>query len=251
MKKKIIYCLLIAAFPVCLILILLGVNLKNSVLVYTGVGILFGGSFLLAVVCVIVMFIRARKKADEVNQRKQHGSELPERETSVPNRYTAAEGALAASIYGFRRLPATKKALGILFLTVTLGSVFAGLILLFFKRFIAAYVCFGCFTAGIFAGIFVAVVGSHIKVPRIKRHQDEGYKTATVLRCDPYSSSYSYASNNNDNVTVRYRIILEIDGKEYETRASQNYEAGTQVTVCFIDGLAIISHKNTMQDKES
>lgn len=243
MKKKLICSLIIALFPISVLLILLGNAQNNGILVYTGVGILFGGGFLLAVTGAVVLFLRARKKADEMDQPEK--GENPERET-VRNRYTEAEDAFAYSIHGFRHLSAKNKALGVLFLTFTLGSVFTGLILLFFKQFVAAYVCFGCFAAGIFAGILAAIISSLNIAPRKKQTRKEGSYTATVLRCDPYSSSYSYSTNDNGETAIRYRIYLEIEGKEYETRDSVRYEAGEKVTVCFVDGLAIITRQKNI-----
>ena len=75
MKKKLLYYILISLFPICLFLILLGTFIKNSVLTYIGVWALFGGFFLLAVLSVILIFMRARKKADEMDAQEQKGEE--------------------------------------------------------------------------------------------------------------------------------------------------------------------------------
>lgn len=96
MKKKLLYYILISLFPICLFLILLGTFIKNSVLTYIGVWALFGGFFLLAVLSVILIFMRARKKADEMDAQEQKGEEYSPAPSD--HRYDALADAFAVSI---------------------------------------------------------------------------------------------------------------------------------------------------------
>ena len=157
MNRKKAYFLAITAFILCFALILGGAYSENEVLTYVGMGLLFGGGFLLALVCMVVMFLRARKKADEMERKEKNDTQG---EGTRQNRYDAATGVFAFSIHGFRHSSVKNKILSILFLTSTLGSVFGGLICLFFKQFTAAYVLFGCFAFFIFAGITAAIIAS-------------------------------------------------------------------------------------------
>lgn len=252
MKKKVIYYLLISIFLICFFLILFGVYSKNTALTYIGVGGLFGGGFLLAIICTVVMFMRAKKKADKMDQEKESG-EHAEKEPYTRNRYAAAEDAFAVSIHGFRHLPSRYKLLGILFLTATLGSVFAGLILLYFRQTIAACVCFGIFGGSLLIGISAAILSSCGIRPRKKyKRQTVGeVKTATVLNCDPYSSSYSYSENSDGDHVTLYRVDLEADGIKYKTFDAHKYETGAKVAVHITDANAwILGDKTTERTKE-
>ena len=240
MKKKLLYYILISLFPICLFLILLGTFIQKSDLTYIGVWALFGGFFLLAVLSVILIFMRARKKADEMDAQEQKGEEYSPAPSD--HRYDALADAFAVSIRGFRHASAANKLLTIMFLIFGIGSVFVGLILLFFRRFIAAYVCFGVFGGTLFIGLIAAILstcGVHIRKMR-KRKAAGDVKTATVLSCDPYSSSYSYSEQSQGDPVTLYRVQLKADGIQYNTLDTHNYEAGTSVFVHITNGDAYI-----------
>ena len=88
------------------------------------------------------------------------GRITPEGEGEAPNRYSEATGAFAYTIHGYRHSDRKHKILMILFITSVLGSVFAGLVCLFFKQFVAAYALFGCFGLILLIGIGAAIIAS-------------------------------------------------------------------------------------------
>lgn len=212
-------------------IILLGAYLELPVLTYLGVGLLFGGGFLLAIVCVVIMFVRARKMADKMDDSIQGDGQNAEpnaEEQSYPKtRYDATESAIAYSIHGYRNSTKKNKILSILFLTSTLGSVFAGLILLFFEQFIAAYVCFGLFAGILIVGVICAVIAS-----KIVRSSNIPVKIATVVECEPVP----YSDNPESGEPLCYIFLLEIDEKRYRARHFTQYERGSKVAVRFFEG---------------
>ena len=157
MNKRLAYIISVGAFMLCAALIICGALLHNSILAYTGIVLLFGGGLLLSIICVIVMFIRARKQADERDKPDYKRDD----NVQAPNRYSEATSMFAFSIRGFRHSSVKQKILMILFLLLTVGSVLAGIVLLFFRQMLAAYICFGCFGGTLLVGILAAVIASH------------------------------------------------------------------------------------------
>ncbi len=158
MNRKSAYFIAVGVFLLCFAMIFGGNFLENAALTYAGVGLLFGGGLLFALITVFVMFHRARKKADEMDKPGQ--DKTPEGEGEAPNRYSEATGAFAYTIHGYRHSDRKHKILMILFITSVLGSVFAGLVCLFFKQFVAAYALFGCFGLILLIGIGAAIIAS-------------------------------------------------------------------------------------------
>ena len=161
MNKKLAYLISVGAFMCCAALIVFGLLFDIDILVYAGVVLLFGGGLLLSIVCVIVMFARARKQASEMDKSERKNEPSQNDEEYAPNRYSEATSMFAYSIHGFRHSSVKKKILMILFLLLTVGSVFAGIILLFFRQMLAAYICFGIFGGTLLIGILAAVIASH------------------------------------------------------------------------------------------
>ena len=160
MKRKTAYAIFISAIFLCFALILGGTYLDNQILVYVGMALLFGGSFLFAIITMIVMFIRARKKADEMDKRDPN---TPAQDSEYPqNRYEAATGVFAFTIRGFRRSSPLQKILMILFLLITVGSVLAGIVLLSCGFHLAAYICFGVFGGVFLIGLITAIIASYV-----------------------------------------------------------------------------------------
>ena len=106
------------------------------------------------------------------------------------------------------------------------------MILLFLKRFTAAYVCFGCFAGIVLIGILCAIIAP--KIGNSKKTKDERKpesKIATVIECAPAP----YSENPESGEPLCYVYLLEIDEKQYRTRHFTRYETGTKVAVRFYE----------------
>lgn len=229
-------------------MIILGTYLDLPVISYLAIGLLFGGGFLLAVVATVLMFVRAKKTADKMDEptrSEEQNAESNEQEPAYPeNQYAAAEKVIARSIHGFRRSSKKTKVLSILFLSSTLGSVFAGMIFMFFNQLTAAYVCFGCFAAIILIGILCAVIASRFSRGGSSSGDDKTeYKTATVT--NRMRAPHAKLSENGE--PTYYLYLLNIDGKQVEARHAARYETGATVAVRYdaADGYAFISDWQT------
>ncbi len=213
-------------------MIILGSYLDLPVLTYLAIGLLFGGGFLLAVVATVLIFVRAKKTADKMEeppQSEEQNAELNEEESVYPeNEYDAAEKVIAQSIHGYRKASKKTKALSILFLSSTLGSVFAGLILMFFNQLTAAYVCFGCFAAIILIGILCAVIAPKLHNQASAEESVREKKIAVVVERTPVTDPEAF---KNDKPSHSYKYLLEIDGKRYETEFCTRFETGECVAV--------------------
>lgn len=139
-------------------MILGGAYLENNILTYVGDGIAVRRGMLFALITVFAMFRRAKKRADEMDDPEREAA--PRGEGERPGRYDGVESSFAYTIRGYRHADRKHKILMIVFPTSVLSSVLAGLICLFFKQFIAAYVLFGCFGLILFIGIAAAIVAS-------------------------------------------------------------------------------------------
>ena len=100
---------LLRLIPVAVALLLFGMIILSSyldlpVLTYLAIGLLFGGGFLLAVVATVLIFVRAKKTADKMDEptrSEEQNAESNEEEPAYPeNEYDAAEKVIAHSIHG-------------------------------------------------------------------------------------------------------------------------------------------------------
>ncbi|MDE6398022.1 MAG: hypothetical protein K2L51_01745 [Clostridiales bacterium] len=221
----------------CFAGIFAGIATHRTWLIFASTGALFGGAFVVSVVMLIGMFVRAKRHTVS----PQTGETLSEAESEAQMRarvnstsYTENKEALAQWQFShlketFRHSSHKEKTLGCLFLCWLLGLFVAIPIFAAFRIVPGVIACFCGFCGTILlAGIISAV---HQKCMRSEKRFDPTRTYCGEVRSCTVSSSTSTGSRSTRIMSVTYRIVLSVDGAEKIAYSREFYETGEKVRV--------------------
>ncbi len=218
--KFILFSLIIVGIAV----IVAGIFSQNSALTYAGITFLFGGSFVFSAITVIVLFVRgARSGVNGISS----GSEGPN--ASDPFADTSSDDfggeklRESVEISNLRKNGGRSKrsVVGSLLL-IFLLSLFAGIFICSIFSFVPGIIfCFCGFCGTILIAALAAAISSKVSASRYERDYGESArKTGKVVSCSAIGGS-----------RVLYKVIIDVDGEEWEAFTETDYSAGEPILV--------------------
>lgn len=220
-----------------------------------GVAVLFGGSFLTAVIVVIVSLTKAFKEPDKPStpeEKREHNAQL-----NSPNRrereWAQAKDAMRSSASTFKNASKGDRIKGCIFVLAFLGCAFTGVILLANELFLPGGILFGTAFLIIIGGAIVSSSAMRRSLSRHYNPADYNKKRGKVKHC-----SVASTTTVNGRVTKRvFSVTVEADGTEYTGYSLYDYSYGDELeilvhkngkTVKILD--AVISHGDGYDDEE-
>lgn len=211
----------------------------NAYLVFIFMGVVFGGGFIVAIACVIKMFIMAKKYNDSIEAEHRRDNDTASKEYINNTRHNSTPMAVRQIANWLQALKLAEKGdivKGCLFVTTFIGCLVAFVV-------VAAlgYGAWCILPWGIGCGmIIIALI-----VTKIIEHRSAGSKRvnknmpavkATVIGCYVNSESYVSSGTRRYNQThhiinTTYRVLLDVDGKKVSAFSKKFYNEGEEVYV--------------------
>lgn len=185
-----------------------------SALSYAGIAVLFGGSFLCALIMAIVVIVKAVKNTDGKKTAEQERAQIDRINSSVgaEREIESAKKQLTDAASTYKSASRKDKAKGCAFVLSFLGCAVVGMVLLSCGLIVPGAVLFGCSFAII---IGAAIISSSAQRRSLSRHYNPAdyiQKRARVCDCNTASTT---TVNGRVTKTV-YRVTVEADGVRYD-----------------------------------
>lgn len=185
-----------------------------SALSYAGIAVLFGGSFLCALIISIVVIVKAVKNTDGKKTVERERTQINKINSSVDTEReiesTKKQLTDAASTY--KSASRKDKAKGCAFVLSFLGCAVVGMVLLSCDLIVPGLVLFGCSFAIIIGAAIISSSAQHRSLSRHYNPADYIQKRAKVCDCNTASTT---TVNGRVTKTV-YRVTVEADGVRYD-----------------------------------
>lgn len=126
------------------------------------------------------------------------------------------------------------KVLGWLFFGFLMASIGLAIVFIFLQIWLGAIICGGLFAGTIIISLIVKKILEGVSKSRKVDPEKWEERRGKVLACVLSSSSSTGGSNRNSTVRVSgvtYRIVVEVDGKEYSAYSTTAYDEGTEIWV--------------------
>lgn len=204
-------------------LIISGMISPYPSLLYAGIGVLFGGGFLVALVISLTMIVGAVK--DTKTERSDRANEV----LSEARASAATDGSqevaetlekLGRAVEKRRARDRGAKVFSILFVAAFIGCLFGGMILIGTGFYIAGGIVFGCAPLMVLIAITVSSIKNRVSG---KRRDASFIDVGTVLSCELKTNPYGSPE------LARYEVWVEINGDKYYAEADRRYENGDRV----------------------
>ncbi|MDE5721201.1 MAG: hypothetical protein K2I30_00455 [Clostridia bacterium] len=232
MKRR--YAVLAIIYAIAMFgVIFLGSYLGMPWLWKLGIGLLFGGSFLIAMITTIVIVVRAVKKSGEQTDVQPDGEDITDEDivdeiiddNDEVNPVAVAEHEISNAVNEYKASSRKEKIFGIVLIAVLLACIIGGAVSFSFNQIVG----------GVLIGAFVLIIISCIVVTSIKQRiamSGRGVRAnapiheATVIACTRSSQTTVMG-----RTTVVYKLRLDLDGMEKVTYSKNYYDVGETVSV--------------------
>lgn len=208
--------------------ILLGSYLELPVLTHLGIGLLFGGVFLILVVTILVKGICKYRKLDE------QADDDPN-DFNVYDAFSVAQYIFVGNFVG-KRLSAKKQTLLAVFaLIFLLCEPFGGILFLFLHLEAVGATLLGLFGVTVFVCMLTAIIKFIMQIQSSGNDEEIPNRIGRVTKCIP-----SPDSQQRPEEEKLYHITVEIDGKSYTAVRQFPFEVGTKVVASTMSDVALI-----------
>ncbi len=247
MKPKIAAVVLISWIVLSLAVLIGGIVIGEYVMMITGIVLLFGGGFLVAVIMVIALFVQAKHELDAEQDMRKAEQESLRRINSTyraENRNENAKRMFKQMILSWRASGGKEKVLGCLFLFTFIACCAMFVVFAWFGKPVYGIIAWGVGVGMIIIAFIVVKIKEHVSlsVKDIKPRKDgkpskaahdptAKFMKAPVKHCvlssqsGPSTNRSSYVSN------VTYKVTLEIDGNDVTCYSHEFFNEGDSVNV--------------------
>lgn len=212
--------------------IVLGSYLGKPWLWKLGIALLFGGSFLIAMIVTIVVVVRAVKhsgeQTDEATDGQQDSEDILDRlvdDNGEVNPVAVAEYEISNAAREYKASSRKEKRLGIVLITVLLICFFGGIASFWFSK-IAGGILIGAFVLIIVLCIVITTIKQRIAMSGRGVRANAPVNEATVISC-----TVSSETTVMGRTTVVYKVRLDLGGEEKVTYSKNYYEVGETISV--------------------
>ena len=199
-----------------------GVAVGNADLTYAGIGVLFGGSFAVALAIALIAIAMAIKSSSDDG--KKHRDDVLTEARSRASGNGAEPGAarkkLEKGVEKKRRGETSAKVFSIAFILTFIGCLFGGMIMLGLGLYVAGGVVFACGPAMIIIAIVVTTIRTKLYS---KKHDVGEVEIGTVDLCELATDPYGAPE------LARYDVWVEINDERYFAKADRRYKSGDRV----------------------
>ena len=198
-----------------------GVAVGNADMTYAGIGVLFGGSFAVALVIALIAIVMAIKSSSD-DGKKRRDDVLAEARSRASGRAEpdAARKKLEKGVEKKRRGDIGAKVFSIAFILTFIGCLFGGMIMLGLGLYVAGGVVFACGPAMIIIAIVVTTIRTKLYS---KKHDVGEVEIGTVDLCELATDPYGAPE------LARYDVWVEINDERYFAKADRRYKSGDRV----------------------
>ncbi|MDE6105044.1 MAG: hypothetical protein K2G38_05140 [Clostridia bacterium] len=227
MKRR--YAVLAIIYAIAMFgVIFLGSYLGKPWLWKLGIALLFGGSFLIAMIVTIVVVVRAVKKSGEQTDEATDGEDIVDRlvdDNGEINPVAVAEYEISNAVSEYKASSRKEKRWGIVLITVLLICFFGGIASFWFSK-IAGGILIGAFVLIIVLCMIVVTIKQHVAMSGRGVRANAPVNEATVISC-----TVSSETTVMGRTTVVYKVRLDLGGEEKVTYSKNYYEAGETISV--------------------
>lgn len=212
--------------------IFLGSYLGKPWLWKLGIALLFGGSFLIAMIVTIVVVVRAVKHSGEQADEQQDGKDFTDTiidadddEDGEVTPAEVAERQISNAVSEYKASSRKEKVFGIILITALLICFFGGIASFWFSK-IAGGVLIGAFVLIIISCIIITSIKQHVAMSGRGVRANAPVNEATVISC-----TVSSETTVMGRTTVVYKVRLDLGGEEKVTYSKNYYEVGESISV--------------------
>ena len=228
----------LAIVAAVLLSVWLSVKFDNPNIVVIAMSVIFGGSFLISIIMIIGIFVRAARSVKaETDPAAEHEKEIAKVNATYgyANYQAMAEQEVKSWMRTARASSHSDRVKSILLLVWLFGTLITGLVLLGASNeganralLIAGIVCVACFPLTIIIALVVVSTRQRLS-QRIDPNQPP--MNGTVVSCT-VSSQTSVGSHTKRIGTTTYRVVVEVSGGDQLVAFTKRpYNAGDTVTV--------------------
>ena len=198
-----------------------GIAVGNADLTYAGIGVLFGGSFVVALAIALITIVMAIKSSSD-DGKKRRDDVLTEARSRASGSAEpgAARKKLEKGVAKKRRRETGAKVFSIAFILGFIGCLFGGMIMLGLGLYVAGGVVFACGPAMIIIAIAVTTIRTKLYS---KKHDVGEVEIGTVDLCELATDPYGAPE------LARYDVWVEINDERYFAKADRRYKSGDRV----------------------
>ena len=248
MKKLKFLCLLVPVpFIVGLALDIIGSRIGNVTLAKVGIGIMSYGTPILMfflVVLGLVMLISGRWSLDDEKKKTVDSGSAAESESrkiedintsyGYDSQMKNAQFQTEHVANNYKNASRGDKIKGWLFFGFLMTDFFLIMVFAFIGIYIGMFICFGIFGGTIIISLIVKVILEKTSMSQ-KFSPDKYVETVGKVRACMLSSTGSVGGGRHNSTvrvtSVTYRIVLDVDGEEYNAYSRIPYDEGTFLSV--------------------
>lgn len=199
-----------------------GIAVGNADLTYAGIGVLFGGSFVVALAIALIAIVMAIKSSSDDGKKRRDDvlTEARSRASGNGAEPGAARKKLEKGVAKKRRRETGAKVFSIAFILGFIGCLFGGMIMLGLGLYVAGGVVFACGPAMIIIAIAVTTIRTKLYS---KKHDVGEVEIGTVDLCELATDPYGAPE------LARYDVWVEINDERYFAKADRRYKSGDRV----------------------
>lgn len=199
-----------------------GVAVGNADMTYAGIGVLFGGSFAVALVIALIAIVMAIKSSSDDGKKRRDDvlAEARSRASGNGAAHDAARKKLEKGVEKKRRGETSAKVFSIAFILTFIGCLFGGMIMLGLGLYVAGGVVFACGPAMIIIAIVVTTI---VNGRRLRKNDVGSIEIGTVDLCELATDPYGAPE------LARYDVWVEINDERYFAKADRRYKSGDRV----------------------
>ena len=199
-----------------------GIAVGNADLTYAGIGVLFGGSFVVALAIALITIVMAIKSSSDDGKKRRDDvlTEARSRASGNGAEPGAARKKLEKGVAKKRRRETGAKVFSIAFILGFIGCLFGGMIMLGLGLYVAGGVVFACGPAMIIIAIAVTTIRTKLYS---KKHDVGEVEIGTVDLCELATDPYGAPE------LARYDVWVEINDERYFAKADRRYKSGDRV----------------------
>ncbi len=198
-----------------------GIAVGNADLTYAGIGVLFGGSFAVALAIALITIVMAIKSSSDDGKKRRDDVLTEARSRASGSAEPGAERKkLEKGVAKKRRRETGAKVFSIAFILGFIGCLFGGMIMLGLGLYVTGGVVFACGPAMIIIAIAVTTIRTKLYS---KKHDVGKVEIGTVDLCELATDPYGAPE------LARYDVWVEINDERYFARADRRYKSGYRV----------------------
>lgn len=205
-----------------LALIILGVLFSNNVVLFTGIGVLFGGAAVISIVMAIVAAKRSRKNLRQpvTREEQQRREEVEGRRTNDP--VEQLEQAMTTTATLWRVSNKADKIKGTLFLVSFLTCCVLFIVFLSIDKFVWGLIAWGCGMGMMVIALIVVTIKDHVSKRKEKKEKggvDYCACMGRVLSCTTVEDG------------ALYEVLCEAEGRRAKGISTRPYMEGQLLDV--------------------